>query len=58
MNDNQIELQVHWQGWAVCDRTWEPATALYQDVPNTVINYLNSIRDENPRIQELINTLT
>ena len=57
MNDNEIELQIHWLGWDVCDRTWEPATSLYQDVPNLVINYLNGIRDEHARIRELINTL-
>ena len=57
MHDNQIELHIHWKGWDVCDRTWEPATSMYQDVPDIVINYLTQIRNEHVRIGELLNTL-
>jgi len=57
MNDNDIQLQVHWRGWQECDRTWENAVSLHEDVPDIVINYLQTVRHEHAKLQELLHTL-
>ena len=55
--DNDIQLQVHWKGWQECDRTWEDTRLLHEDVPDTVINYLNEVQDEHVKLRDLLHTL-
>ena len=57
MEDNDVQLLVHWRGWEECDRTWENATTLYEDVPDIVINYLLTVKDEHVKLQELLHSL-
>jgi len=57
MHDSDIQLQVHWSGWQECDRTWERATSLYEDVPDTVVNYLQAVKHEHVKLQELLHSL-
>ena len=55
--DNDIQLQVHWKGWQECDRTWENAVTLHEDVPATVINYLQEVQNDHVKLRDLLHTL-
>ena len=57
LHDNEVHLLVHWLGWDICDRTWEPARSLYEDVPNMVINYLKAVKGEHAKLSDLLHTL-
>jgi len=40
-----IEYFVHWLGYGVADRTWEPSCVLEEDAPAVVREYKESCRD-------------
>ena len=56
-DSHEAELLIHWKGWEESDRTWESAMSLYEDIPNTVLNYLRSHATESDVIDDLVATL-
>ena len=57
-DDDNLQLQVRWEGFEPQDDTWEDIDRLHDDVPVLVLKYLNEHADDDDRIEEVIADLT
>jgi len=43
-DDGKLHYLVHWEGYTVEDRTWEPAEAMMEDAPGQVEEYNSHLK--------------
>lgn len=53
-----FETLVHWSGFEEVDRTWEPFTRLWVDIPQVVFHFLSTFSLRNSRNRAITKALT